>query len=220
MPKLKKRKRKEFDSSIVGSHLNEIERALLEGDKRAAFLEFLNSYENRKGLYALYLKDSLYYIGKATDLKIRLNQHLKDDHADSWDRMSLFFLNGNTNTAELEGLLVATAKPPGNKQKPKIGKDLRKNLSDFLKMDSSHQIEQMVYPNKIIVKDKLQARITAGKLKELLQKKGNKPIADALNLTVGRISQLRNADSKNLTKLIEYIKYGGFRDRILILMEE
>jgi hypothetical protein len=32
--------------------------------------------------------------------------------------MTLFFLSGSAEIAELEGLIVAAAKPPGNKQKP------------------------------------------------------------------------------------------------------
>jgi excinuclease UvrABC nuclease subunit len=70
----------------------------------------------RGGIYALYdKKGRLYYAGKASDLPRRLNQHLKDRHRDSWDRMTLFLVGDSANVAALEGLLIATAKPPGNK---------------------------------------------------------------------------------------------------------
>ena len=32
------------------------------------------------GVYALYDEDKLYYVGKASDLKRRIKQHLKDRH--------------------------------------------------------------------------------------------------------------------------------------------
>ena len=103
--------------TIVASHLNNIKRALLEGEYRLAFLEFLRKQDERRGLYALYdNKGRLHYVGKALDLRSRLDKHLVDKHADSWDYMSLFFLNKSVNIAELEGLVVATSKPKGNKQ--------------------------------------------------------------------------------------------------------
>ena len=50
--------------------------------------------------------------------------------------MTLFFLSHSADIAELEGLLVAAAHPPGNKQKPRIGADKRKNLKRFLTQDA------------------------------------------------------------------------------------
>jgi hypothetical protein len=109
--------RKSRLSSVITGHLGEIKRELLDGEKRPAFLEFLRSeLPARRGMYALYdKKGRLYYAGKATDLFRRLKQHLKDKHGESWHTMTLFFVGDSANVAELEGLVVATAKPPGNK---------------------------------------------------------------------------------------------------------
>jgi len=77
---------------LVRSHLSGIKRALLEGEKRLVFLEFLKQTNDRRGLYTLYDGTGrLYYAGKASDLPRRLDQHLKDRHAESWDEMTLFF---------------------------------------------------------------------------------------------------------------------------------
>src|SRR5258706_5630989 len=138
-----KHKRKKRLPSQIVSYLSGISRALLDGDKSSVFLEFLNNIDGKTGLYALYdKKGRLRYVGKASDLPRRLNNHLGDKHADTWNQMSLFFVNKSANVPELEGLIVATAKPPDNIQKPKIGNDIRKSLRKFLKQDAIVQINQ------------------------------------------------------------------------------
>ena len=75
---------------LVLSHLNGIKRALLEGEKRPAFLEFLKQTDDRRGIYTLYGRDGrLHYAGKASDLPRRLDQHLNDRLAERWDEMTL-----------------------------------------------------------------------------------------------------------------------------------
>src|SRR4051812_11194601 len=114
-------RRRRSANSMVKSHLGSIKRALLEGEKRPVFLEFLRRARDRRGVYALYdSRRRLHYVGKASDLPKRLDQHLKDKHADSWDQMTLFFLGDSADVGELEGLIVAISKPPGNKQKPRV----------------------------------------------------------------------------------------------------
>ena len=159
------RKRKPTDSLISG-HLSGIKRALLEGEKRATFLAFLNTeLPAKQGIYALYDKAGrLYYAGKASDLARRLDQHLRDRHGESWDRMTLFHVANFADVAELEGLVVATARPPGNRQKPKIGQDLRKRLSQHLKQDAVIQIQQAIYPERQQKGDQLSRNITVKKL--------------------------------------------------------
>src|SRR2546423_1431820 len=95
--------------SLISAHLGGIRRALLEGEKRPAFLEFLDrSLPAKQGIYALYNKKGrLYYSGKASDLAKRLNQHLNDRHGESWDTMTLFLVSPAANVAHLEGLVIA-----------------------------------------------------------------------------------------------------------------
>ena len=47
-----KHKSEETPEPLVLSHLSGIQRALLEGEKRPAFLEFLRQTDDRRGLYA------------------------------------------------------------------------------------------------------------------------------------------------------------------------
>jgi AraC-like DNA-binding protein len=206
-------KRKRTIASLIAGHLGGIKRALLEGDKRPAFLAFLDtSLPAKQGIYALYdKKGRLYYSGKAADLPSRLNQHLKDRHGDSWDRMTLFLVAKTANVAQLEGLVIAAARPPGNKQKPKIGQDLRRSLRKYLRRDAALQIDAVVYPDKQRPADALSRRITTKKLRAVSQAR----LADVLGISQPRVSTLfkKNAIRK-------YIREAGKRDAVLLLLQK
>lgn len=211
-----KRRRKQ-QASVVSKQLRGIKRALLEGEKRPAFLEFLKQADDRRGIYALYdAKGRLYYVGKASDLPVRLDQHLKDKHAGSWDMMTLFFLEKKANVGELEGLVIAATVPPGNEKKPRSGIDMRKDLQRFLVEDEKRQIHGMIFPGEDEDGDRLSGHITARKLKCITQSK----LASALGISQGRVCQLIAIDKKNYTELRRYIREAGRRDAILLLLEK
>jgi hypothetical protein len=214
------KKRKRSPEPLVLSHLRGINRALLEGEKRPAFLEFLKQSNDRRGLYTLYDGNGrLHYAGKASDLPRRLDQHLNDRHSERWDKMTLFFLSDSADIAELEGLIVAAANPPGNKQKPRVGADKRKELRRFLKQDAMAQIDQVVYPRNALKKERddvLSGRITPRKLKGIKQAK----LASVLGITQGRVSQLVNAEPNHYTALRKYIQEAGRRDSVLLLFQK
>ena len=72
---------------------------------------------HRHGIYALYRKDKLYYVGLASNLRLRLKHHLKDRHAGIWDRFSVYLTLEDKNLKELESLALRITKPKGNRQK-------------------------------------------------------------------------------------------------------
>ena len=199
--------------SLISSHLSGINRALLEGEKRAAFLAFLNeTLPARQGIYALYDKRGrLYYAGKASDLARRLNQHLRDRHGESWNRMTLFHVANSANVGELEALVVATAKPSGNKQRPRIGQDLRKQLNRYLKQDASVQIEQAIYPERRHKPDALSRHITLKRLRLVGQAK----LGQVLGISQPRVSGLMRTG-----EIRRYIREAGKRDAVLLLLEK
>jgi len=84
----------------------------------------------RNGVYALYSGDRLYYVGLARDLRSRLKSHLKDRHAEEWDRFSLYLTEGDEHLKELESLVLRIADPKGNRVKGKLSgtEDLRPRL--------------------------------------------------------------------------------------------
>ena len=69
----------------------------------------------RAGIYALYRRDKLYYIGLAQNLMGRLKTHLRDRHRGSWDRFSVYLTIHDEHMRELEALLLRIVAPSGNR---------------------------------------------------------------------------------------------------------
>lgn len=87
----------------------------LEGVARNALSEHQKLIKRlvrrRNGVYALYRKDKLYYVGLAKSLSSRLKQHLRDRHSGSWDRFSAYLTLGNQHLKELESLILRISQP-------------------------------------------------------------------------------------------------------------
>jgi hypothetical protein len=83
------------------------------------------------GVYALYKKSRLHYIGLAKNLRGRVKQHLKDRHAHKWDSFSLYLVRNVDYLRELESLLVHIAEPRGNIARGRFARS--ENLLDALK---------------------------------------------------------------------------------------
>lgn len=118
------------ETPLVSQYLERISRGAIE-----KYLPLFETYvARRQGVYALYRKDKLYYVGLASNLKSRLHQHLKDHHGKSWDRFSVYFTVGDKRLKELETLILhITGKPRGNKNKGKFQDS--ENLKRTLKRD-------------------------------------------------------------------------------------
>ncbi len=69
-------------AQLVCQHLENISREALERNPEVIY-QYVRS---RQGVYALYRRGKLYYVGLATNLRNRLKHHLKDRHGHSWDR--------------------------------------------------------------------------------------------------------------------------------------
>ncbi len=66
------------------------------------------------GVYALYKKDKLYYVGLATNLYWRLRSHTRNKHKGKWNYFAIFRVNRVRFLKDMETLLLQVAKPPGN----------------------------------------------------------------------------------------------------------
>src|SRR5689334_18970035 len=87
---------------LVTEHLENISRDALE-----AYQETLREHvRRRQGIYALYRRDRLYYVGLASNLRNRLKNHLRDRHAGGWDRFSLYLTRTGDYLRELEALAL------------------------------------------------------------------------------------------------------------------
>ena len=125
---------------LVSQYLERISR---EGVVK--YRRLLEAYVKRRGgIYVLYKKKKLYYVGLASDLRWRLRQHLKDHHGHSWDRFSVYLTVGEKHLKELETLIIhITWKPSGNEQKGRF-KD-SENLKRTLKRDiKRHQRDELL----------------------------------------------------------------------------
>lgn len=94
-----------------------------------------NMIKGKSGIYALYHRDNLYYVGLASNLKKRLNDHLKDRHNRKWDKFSVYLTQKDEHMKELESLFLRIMKPEGNKVKGKFSgsMNLRQVLNSEIK---------------------------------------------------------------------------------------
>jgi Restriction Enzyme Adenine Methylase Associated/GIY-YIG catalytic domain len=125
---------------LVSQYLERISRDAVEKYQNI----FQRYVKRRQGVYALYRRDKLYYVGLASNLKSRLQQHLKDHHSQSWDRFSVYFTIGDRHLKELETLILRiTGKPRGNENKGKFQDS--ENLKRTLKRDiKSYQRRELL----------------------------------------------------------------------------
>jgi len=121
-------KKNKMKSALVAEYLENISGDAL-ADRQAFFKA---SVHKRNGVYALYRRGKLYYVGLAINLQGRIKHHMKDRHAGLWDRFSMYLTKGDDHIRELESLLLRIVGPPGNRQigrfagAKNLGKDLRR----------------------------------------------------------------------------------------------
>ncbi len=128
---MKKKKIKRKSRAIVVGHLEKISSGVFERYPE----QITGLTEGTQGVYALYRRQKLYYIGLASDLKRRIKWHLKDKHKGKWDRFSLYIIRKTDQIREVESVVVRIAEPSGNKQRGRLGgsKNLVRKLGAAIK---------------------------------------------------------------------------------------
>ena len=126
-----------MSKQLVCQYLENVSRDVLE-----KYQHIIRDYVGRRhGVYALYHKNRLYYVGLASNLRQRLNIHLRDRHAKTWDRFSVYLTVHDEHIKELESLVIRIAAPKGNRQKGKfyraddLKRGFRRQVSEFQKME-------------------------------------------------------------------------------------
>lgn len=148
---------------LVSQYLERVSYKALE-----RYQDVLKDFTRRRnGVYALYRGDRLYYVGLARDLRIRINQHLKNRHRGAWDRFSMYLTIGDNHIRELESLVLRIVRPKGNKQigKFKRAEDLRRTLRRRAKQESQLEIEEL-FPRRMVgkrAKSKRLPRVESGR---------------------------------------------------------
>lgn len=108
---------------------------LEEQSFRVGLHEIMRGYS---GLYVLYKKKRLYYIGLANNLFWRLHHHTRNRHKGKWDRFAIFRVDRVRYLKDIESLLLQVARPPGNA----VGGHFHRD-GDFTKILRRIQSEQM-----------------------------------------------------------------------------
>jgi predicted GIY-YIG superfamily endonuclease len=134
-------------SPLVSQHLENISREALE--KYQSIIR--RHVRRRQGVYALYRRNKLYYIGLASNLRSRLAHHLRDHHQDSWDRFSVYLTIGDSHLKELESLILRVVKPKGNKQKGKFLKseDIRRRFARDIRSRQHNELLSLLGNEKV-----------------------------------------------------------------------
>lgn len=145
---------------LVCQHLENLSRDVLENYQKI----IRNYVRNREGVYALYRRDKLYYVGLASDLQWRLKHHLRDRHRASWDGFSVYLTIGDRHLKELESLLlrVIQPKPPGNQQSGRFARseNLRRRFTKDIKELQSQELARLIGGKR-----RLKAKPPGGRLK-------------------------------------------------------
>src|SRR3989344_4889613 len=75
------------------------------------------------GIYALYKKDKLYYVGLTTNLFGRIRWHLKDRHRGKWNKFIIFRIRRVNYLKDIETLLLHIVDTRGNRARGNLPKD-------------------------------------------------------------------------------------------------
>ncbi|MCB2230289.1 DUF2924 domain-containing protein [bacterium] len=98
------------------------------------------------GVYALYKGKRLYYVGLASNLRIRLGQHTKDKHSGKWDKFSIYLVRKADHIKELESLIMRVAAPEGNAARGKLkhADNLKAELRKSIENSNKERISAML----------------------------------------------------------------------------
>jgi Restriction Enzyme Adenine Methylase Associated len=111
----RKPKRRPRRRLLVG-FLEDVSANILEKDRQI----IKEMIRRRTGVYALYRRDTLYYVGLASNLMGRVRSHLKDRHKGLWDRFRIYLTRSDEHIRELETLILRIARPTGNRVSGKL----------------------------------------------------------------------------------------------------
>ncbi|MFN5168159.1 MAG: GIY-YIG nuclease family protein [Cyclobacteriaceae bacterium] len=96
--------------------------AIMENEAfRVGMREIMRGYA---GIYALYRKNELYYVGLTKNLFYRLKaHHLHDRHSGKWDEFIIFRIRKVNYLKDIETLVTQLVPLAGNRVKGKVPRD-------------------------------------------------------------------------------------------------
>src|SRR6185437_5476074 len=140
--------------------------------------------------------------------------HRSDLHGKKWDKLAIYIINEKLKLHDVESLLIGVSKPEGNKNRGKLKQDLRRELRNFMKEAALDEINASLYPNQEPKASKKNRRITENKIVNFIEKKGVAKTAKILDISPGRVSQLRGDK-----RLRRWIIAAGKREKMLVAIQ-
>jgi hypothetical protein len=133
-------KRKPMKRSHKGALIKGMSKPLpIDLLKEASFKEGLDEImRGYAGVYALYSKGKLYYVGLASNLYWRIRGHTRNRHRGKWDSFAIFRIGRVRYLKDIETLLLRVASPPGNSVSGHLHRD-----ADLTRVLRRVQAEQM-----------------------------------------------------------------------------
>ena len=127
---------------LVCKHLENI-----SGDVLSRYRNVIRDFvKGQHGVYALYQKNRLQYVGLASNLRSRLGHHLKDRHAGTWDSFSVYLTVTDEHLRELESLVLRIAAPKGNRLTGQFSESedlrprFRRQISEYHKLELARML--------------------------------------------------------------------------------
>lgn len=150
--------------ALVFQHLERVSRKLL--DEHPDIVRQLIG--RNAGVYALYRKNKLYYVGLASALRNRLTAHGKNRHGKLWDHFSIYLTIKDQHLREIEAMLLRITQPPGAKQSGKLAqsKDMKRQIMRAIRDKQARQIASL-FARYSIEQDEPDVT-SEGELKQLL----------------------------------------------------
>jgi hypothetical protein len=137
----KRRPRHRRREALVFAHLERVSKELLLRHPDVV-REFIG---RNTGVYALYRKNRLYYVGLASALRHRLTAHGKNRHGKMWDHFSIYLTIKDQHLREIEALLLRITKPPGAKQTGKLAqsKDMKRQIMKAIRDKQTKEVSSL-----------------------------------------------------------------------------
>ena len=112
---------------LVIEYLEHVSGSMLDEPYRVEISRMIRGFA---GIYALYKRGKLYYVGLAGNLMPRVKHHLKDRHARRWDTFSVYLTRDSNHIKAMESLLLRIVEPVGNRVKGRLpgAKDQKRAL--------------------------------------------------------------------------------------------
>ena len=127
--------------ALVFQHLERVSRKLLEEHP-----DIVRQFIGRNaGVYALYRKNKLYYVGLASVLRNRLKAHGKNRHGKLWDHFSIYLTIKDQHLREIEALLLRITQPPGAKQSGKLAqsRDMKRQIMKAIREKQAKEVSAL-----------------------------------------------------------------------------